>query len=156
MKSTIYKQSVESLSKAIDIAIDVVKIAPLKDFREQDRQQFISVYLEYQHKILNPLPQYANMTSLKYSINDIFTYFQECGGQTVEMFWQKIKEAELPYKRENKLAKILKRKWIKDDIEYDFVVDVIVPYQQEGLITEDESMLLKQLIGGFEMKNKIK
>ena len=53
MKSIIYKQSVEDLSKAIDIAIDIFKLIPIKDFREQDKQQFISVYLEYRHKIFS-------------------------------------------------------------------------------------------------------
>ncbi|WP_218918533.1 hypothetical protein [Flectobacillus major] len=94
------------------------------------------------------------MASLKYSIDEVFTYFQEGNGQTVEKFWEKIKEAGLPYKRENKLVKILKRKRIKDDIEYDFVIDVIVPYQEEGLISADEVALLNQWIGDFEEKNK--
>lgn len=70
------------------------------------------------------------------------------------MFWGKIKEAKLPYKRENRLAKILKRKKIKDDMEYDFIIDVLVPYQQEGLINEDEVFLLNNLIGDFENKTK--
>ena len=152
MKSAKYKDSVENLSKAIDIAVNVINQTPPDKFREQDIKQFISVYLEYQNKILNPQPQFANMTSLKYSINDIFTYFQEGAGQTVDMFWEKIKEIGLPYKRENKLAKILKRKRIKDDIEFDFVIDVLVPYRQEGLINEEEWVLLNKWIGDFESK----
>ena len=47
------------------------------------------------------------------------------------------------------MAKILKRKKINNDIEYDFVTDVIVPYQQEGMITEEEVILLKYLFGEF-------
>jgi hypothetical protein len=154
MKSAKYLQAVENLVKAIDIAIDVVKVSPLKDFREQDKQQFILVYSDWKEDIINPEPQYANMASLKYSIDAVFTYFQEGSGQTVELFWQKIKEVDLPYKRENKMAKILKRKRIKNDIEFDFVIDVLVPYQQEGLINEDDVVLLNKLIGDFEKKNK--
>lgn len=113
------------------------------------------VYSGWKDELINPQPQYANMASLKYSIDEVFTYFQEGNGQTVEKFWEKIKEAGLPYKRENKLVKILKRKRIKDDIEYDFVIDVIVPYQEEGLISADEVALLNQWIGDFEKKIKV-
>lgn len=155
MKNAKYLEAAENLVKAIDIAIDVLKVASIKDFREQDKQQFISVYSGWKEELINPQPQYANMASLKYSIEGVFTYFQEGSGQTVEMFWQKIKESGLPYKRENKLAKILKRKKIKNDIEYDFVIDVIVPYKEEGIINDDEFILLNKLIGEFEQKNKV-
>jgi hypothetical protein len=154
MKNAKYVEASENLVKAIDIAIDVLKVAPPKDFREQDKQQFISVYSGWKEELINPQLQYANMASLKYSIDEVFTYFQEDSGQTVETFWQKIKEADLPYKRENKMAKILKRKRIKDDIEYNFVIDVLTPYHQEGLITEEELVLLNQWIGDFENKTK--
>ncbi len=156
MKNLKYNEAVENLIEAVSIAIQVIKDYPPKELNNTQLHHVINVYSEWKADIVNPKPKFANMSSLKYKIENVFTYFQEDKGETVEMFWQKIKEAELPYKRENKLAKILKRKRIKDNIEFDFVTDVIVPYQQEGLITEDESMLLKQYIGNFEMKNKQK
>ena len=69
--------------------------------------------------------------------------------------WKEIKAQNLPYKRENKLAKILKRKKINNIHEYDFVIDVIVPYQQEGLINEEEVVLLNKWLGDFENRKKI-
>jgi hypothetical protein len=60
----------------------------------------------------------------------------------------------LPYKRENRMAKILKRKKIINDIEYDFVTDVIVPYQQEGMITEEEVISLNTYLGDYENRKK--
>jgi hypothetical protein len=52
------------------------------------------------------------------------------------------------------MQKILKRKKIINDIEYDFVTDVIVPYQHEGMITEEEVILLNTYLGDFEKKAK--
>jgi len=79
--------------------------------------------------------------------------FQEGSGNHVEAFWKEIKNAGLPFKRENKLVKILKRGKIKNALEYDFIIDVLVPYQQEGLLTQEEVVLLNQMIGEFENKN---
>jgi hypothetical protein len=154
MENTKYKQSVENLSTAIDIALDVIQKYPPNKFKESDIKQFISVYYECKNKIENPAPRFANLRSLKYSIDEVFIYFQEGNGKAVNLFWERIRESQLPYRRENKLAKILKRKKIKNDIEYDFVVDVIVPYQQEGLIDESDIILLNGLISDFEKKQK--
>ena len=52
------------------------------------------------------------------------------------------------------MVKILKRKKINNDIEYDFVTDVIVPYKQEGLITEEEMTLLGTYLDKFEEKHR--
>jgi hypothetical protein len=153
MKNLKYKQAVENLTEATNIAIQVIKEYPPKELNDFQWNHIINVYYEWKEGIVNPEPKFDNMGSLKYSIDAVFTYFQEDKGHTVDKFWEKIKEANLPYKRENKLAKILKRKRIKDDIEYDFVIDVIIPYQQEGLINEDEVVLLNNLIADFEIKS---
>jgi hypothetical protein len=51
------------------------------------------------------------------------------------------------------LVKILKRKKINNKAEFDFIIDVRVPYQQEKLINID---LLNKLISEFESAKKIK
>lgn len=151
-----YNDATENLIKAIDIAIESFKEYLPKNTDEKTVMHFINCYKEWKEKTLNPLPQFRTLKSLSYKINDVFTYFQECAGEEVNYFWDKIKEHNLPYKRENKLAKILKRKKIKDDIEFDFVTDVIIPYQQEGLINEEELILLNTYIGDFENRSRIK
>ncbi|MNY73060.1 hypothetical protein D3C86_2117470 [compost metagenome] len=52
------------------------------------------------------------------------------------------------------MVKILKRKKINNIREYDFVIDVMIPYEQEGLIDQDEVILLNDLISQFEMRKK--
>lgn len=152
------KYSLKSIElvKAIDIAIDSLRKHPPKIWNHEIVSDTINIYEEWKENALKPLPQYRNLKSLSYSISDTLTYFQESSGDDVNYFWDKIKEQNLPYKRENKLAKILKRKKIKDDIEFDFVIDVLVPYQQEGLINEEEVILLNTYLGDFEQRSKKK
>ncbi len=138
------------LCKAIDIAIESVKKFPPKGFDNNHLDHFVKTYLEFRHGVLNPAPQYKNGKSLSYKKNDVLTYFQEGTGDAVHYFWKQVNELNLGYKRENKLAKILKRQKIKDQIEYDFVIDVLVPYQQEGLISESDAKAISEMILEFE------
>ncbi|KRB54698.1 hypothetical protein [Flavobacterium sp. Root186] len=156
-----YKIASENLAKVVDIAITVFQEFPPKGWKEhylsKDKNQidhFVELYREFKENSLNPEPKFANMQSLKYMIDDVFTYFQESHGQCVEEFWKQIKAQNLPYKRENKMMKILKRKKINNIQEFDFVVDVIVPYEQEGLINQDEVVLLNTLLAEFETRKK--
>lgn len=154
MPSKKYEEVSLNLIKAAKIAIESLKKFPQKNETKNFNDHILKCYIEFEFDISNPEPKYRNLKSLKYLEDDVFTLFQEGSGELVEDFWKQIKEAGLPYKRENRLAKILKRHKIKNDIEYDFVTDAIVPYQQEGIITEEEEILLKKYLGDFEMKRK--
>lgn len=151
MKRT-YIEEANNLIRAIDIAIDAFKKYPPNKFQPENIEQVVKIYLEQRNNVLNPEPQFRSLSSLKYTISDVFTYFQESGGQTVDYFWKEIKKAKLPYKRENKIGKILKRKTIKNETEYEFIIDILVPYQQEGLINSNEALLLNNMIADFEKK----
>lgn len=149
-----YQEQAENLSKAIDIAIYSVQTYPSKGLRASDIDDFIKVYTEAKKDALHPKPNFANVKSLKYIIEDVFIYFQESSGPAIEWFWKEIKAKDLPYQRKNKLKAILKRKKIKNKIEYDFVIDVMVPYQSGELITEQEVTALNQYLSDFEEKKK--
>ncbi|RAR71749.1 hypothetical protein [Flavobacterium aciduliphilum] len=154
MSSKKYEEASLNLIKAADIAIESIKKFPPKKESTDFCKHLLNCYHENKMLIINSEPKFRNLTSLKYDYEAIFTRFQESNGEDVEEFWRRIKEEGLPYKRENKVAKILKRRKINNDLEYNFVTDVIVPYQQEGLINEEESFLLKKYLGDFEMKFK--
>jgi hypothetical protein len=154
MASKKFIEAAQNLSKAATIAIESLKKYPPKYWETGELNHVVNCYDERLFFINNPEPKFQNMRSLKYLEEDVFTRFQECSGENVEEFWKRIKEENLPFKRENKMAKILKRKKINNDIEYDFVTDVIVPYQQEGMITEEEAVLLNTYLGNFENRQK--
>jgi hypothetical protein len=149
-----YKIAAENLAKAIDIAINIIKEFPPKGWDDKTVLHVVNHSLEIKGNVLYPETQFRNLKSLKHSIEAVFTKFQEMHGVFVEEFWKEIKAQNLPYKRENKMLKILKRKKINNIHEYDFVIDVIVPYEQEGLINHDEVILLNDLISQFENRKK--
>lgn len=151
-----YTEAALNLSKASEIAIESIKKFPPKKWDDWTFNHILSCYEERKNMINNPEPKFRKLRSLKYLEEDVFTRFQEGSGEDVEYFWKRLKEEELPYERENKMAKILNRKKINNDIEYDFVTDVIVPYQQEGLITEEEMILLGTYLSKFEEKHRNK
>jgi hypothetical protein len=149
-----YDIAASNLLTAADYAIESFKRFLPKHFDENQTKQFINSYEMFKNIIINAKPEFKTMASLKFDIENIFTYFQEGSGDTVEYFWKKINENNLPYRRENKMVKILKRGKINNAIEYDFAVDVIVPYQQEGIITKEEAKIISHMIGVFESKKK--
>ena len=154
MASKKFIEATQNLSKAAEIAIESLEKFPPKEYDLDSYKHIVYCCKERLFSINNPEPKYQNLRSLKYLEEDVFIRFKECSGENVEEFWRRIKEENLPFKRENKIAKILKRKKINNDIEYDFVTDVIVPYQQEGMITEEEVILLNTYLRGFEKKAK--
>lgn len=149
-----YESEANRLAQAIDIAIQTFKMYPPKGFDEKQLTHVVNVYEKYKTEVLSPEKRFRNKSGLNQSTNEVFTYFQEGHGNTVNVFWDKINESKLGFKRENRLAKILKRKKIKDHIEYDFVIDTLVPYQQEGLVSIEEVELLNKLIYDYETKRR--
>ena len=91
---------------------------------------------------------------MKYTVVDVFTYFQKARGKTVEYFWKRLNEENLGYLRGDKLRTIMDRRKIKGRIECDYAVNLIVTAKQEGRVTEEESKLLSNMIGDFENRKK--
>lgn len=152
MASKAYEEQAENLIKAIDIANEVLKKTPPKGFNFHHVELFLETHNRVKKQIIEAEPKFQTLVSLKHDIATIFTYFNEGAGETVNEFWKKIKESGLPYVRENKLEKILSRKKIRNQQEYDYVVDTMVPFKQEGMISEADLELLNQLIGEYENK----
>ena len=150
MPTTDYSTHARPLSAAIDIALDALAQFPPAGFSPEQQAHFVSVYREWKEEVAHPAPACRNKRSLQYQQADVLTYFLEATGPTVDYFWQQVQQQELPYQRANRLANILKRGRLKSRIEYDLVVDVLVPYQQEGLLTTDEAAALGRMIGEYE------
>lgn len=147
-----YDDEVLVLAKAVDIAIEAVQKFPPKELTQANLNQFISAYEDFKKTALTAEGKFRNMQSLKSIRASALIYFQESAGEAVNYFWQQITDQNLDIKRENKLDKILKRGKIKNRIEYDFIIDVIVPYQQGGLISETDVIKLNEMISAFEKK----
>lgn len=163
MASKKYIEARDNLIKAIDLANEAL----LKYPNGKEKQEFVYDGISYtvlewtikwlnevKKRRLNEEKKYETLQSLKYSIEDVFTYFQEAAGPDVDEFWRLIKESNLPYERENKLEKIMTRGRIRNDIEYDYVIDTIVPFQQEGILSNEDVKKLNEMIEKFERKRR--
>jgi hypothetical protein len=145
-----YKDESEKLAKAIDIAIESFRKFNSFNLTESQVDTVIKAFEERRFFALNPEPQFKKLASLEYLIEETFTPFQDGAGEAVEYFWKKIAEANLDYKRENKLRKILDRGKIKGRIEYEYVTDMIVIAQQENMVTNDEAVQLSEMLATYE------
>ena len=145
-----YLKRSQELLKAIDIAVKVFQDFPPEDFEEEHIRITVESYEGMKETILHAEPQFQNMQSLRYDEEAVFTYFNEAAGTTVSEFWKQIKAAELNFQRDNKLEKIFKRQKIKDDHEFQYVIDVMVPFQEDGLITVEQADLLNKWLGDYD------
>lgn len=163
MASKKYIEARDNLIKAIDCAIEAITRYP----NGRDKYEIknsgntytgltwdLKCYNESRERLIVREKKFETLQSLKYDIEDVFIYFQECAGPDVDEFWRLIKEANLPYERENKLEKILTRGRIRGRIEYDYVVDTLVPLHQEGIISDEEFQKLNEMIGKYESKRR--
>lgn len=150
MSGSAYIQQAESLANAIEIAIDAFKKFPSENWNMDHVWRLIDTYSSWEKTVLNSGPRYKSVESLSYTSNRVFSFFQETSGDIVNYFWQKIKENNLPFDRENKLDKILKRQKIKDQAEYDFITGTMVPFQLDGIIGDEEVMMLGRLMLAYE------
>lgn len=139
-----YNDAIKEFAKAIDLSIETKK----KYHPEQD----ISHEQGLKQMAENAEPPFKSIHSLKYLEEALFTYYNEAQGEDVNYFWSLIKSNELPYERENKLEKILSKNKISNIHEYDFVIDNLVVYQQEGMITTEQTATLSRLIGEYEQR----
>lgn len=147
MNKSEYEIQAKEVAHIIDIAISAFKNHPTDEFSTSDIGYFMSTYLELKDKTVNPAPKFANLKSLKQTKNDALIFFQEGSGKTVEYFWRTISEQNIPLKRETKkLDKILKRGKIKNEMEYDWIIDTF----NSHTLTKDEATKIDGMITKFE------
>jgi hypothetical protein len=149
-----YTTEAAKLARAIDIAIESFRKYPPKDMNESHVLHFAQIYSEWKDSALNPAPVYRKLSSLKYIAQDIFTYFQEAAGETVEYFWTQVSQEKLDYVREDKLRKIIGRGKIKSRLEFDYVTDTLIAATQEGRISEEEATQFSVMLGDYENRKR--
>lgn len=149
-----YKQEAEKLAKVVDIAIESFQKYRPVEVDENVLPFLLKTYTRWKDEALNPNPRNNNLKSLDFLHTCVFTPFQEGKGETYEYFWKRLKEENLYYKRVDKLSKILKRKRIVNEEEYEFINIALVPLKQEGTINDEEFEKLSDMLGAFEMRTK--
>jgi hypothetical protein len=150
MASKRYEEELSNLLIAIDLAIQTIKEVPPIEYESHHIQHTIDHLNQTRKRRIEAEPRYRNLASLKYDIEVVFTYYNEAMNPTTDYFWKLIKEHNLPYVRNNFIQRILRRKKIKDESEYNYVKDVMVAMLQEGSITQEDFGLLSLYIEKYE------
>lgn len=150
MNKTDYNSQAELLINIIDIAIECFTKNPPKEFEKAHIKQFVDTYSKYRLKVIAPAPEFRNITSLRQIMNDVLIYFQEGTGQAVDNFWKKVKEEQLNIKRVNRFEKILKRGKIKNQMEYDTIIDLYNSYIETNMLSKPDIDKINDLISAFE------
>ena len=152
-----YQIEAEKFAKASDIANEAAKIKHAKGKTSEEQfKTTIDAHILWKTMALYPEQRFRKISSLKYHINSLLTYFNEATGEDVEYFWAKIKENDIGYQRVDMMAKIFRKKRISNMNEYDFAVDVLVPAQQLGEITAEQAQLLDKYITQYQNRRKRK
>jgi len=152
MSKTNYNSQAELIAQIIDIAISCFRNTPPEGFDEHQIKQIINTYLDYKKDVLSPQPQYKNLASLNQIKNEVLTVFQESSSKTIETFWNEIEAKKLNIRRANPLDKIMKRGKIKNQIEYDTVIDLFTPYIQKNMLSQQEIDKINKMIIDFEKR----
>jgi len=149
MEKEIYRQN---LIKAMQIGIKVYQ-----NCIDNNSQARLLKELEYEISLyegwINDLKQ-PNITkvALNYFENDFFTYYNEGSGEDVEMFWKAIKEEGLPFERKDIIGKILKKKKLSKHEDYEYIMDVIQSFYEEGKLTDEDVAKLNKFVSDYEKR----
>lgn len=147
-KRKTYVQEAEKLAKAIDIAIDSYKQCPPNCFTEEELDYFITGLNGWKESCLDPDSSSKTLGALKIYKNMVFEFFQKNKGKTVEYFWNNLEKNGIDYNRSKKplIKQILENKSIKDNIEYEFLVDTISTAEEEYELTYEEISELEHIL----------
>jgi hypothetical protein len=144
--------SISELRKAFEVWTTIN--SQRQPTKEEEDRYYLSMYLWTKKSALAPEPQFANLGSLAYHVENVFTHWNEDVGPDVDRFWQFVAERGLPFERKDKIHKILNRGKIQNDVEYHAVTDAIVILQQTGKITVDEAQRLSDMLAAFEKRGQ--
>lgn len=132
------------------IAESIVKKSSLPETLKSSLSNFAKQTRDW---ALNPDKEFKNLKSLSQIEQDFLTYWNESSGEEVELFWKEVDSAAIDIERKDILKEVLKRKMIRNILEFNYIIDAFVISQQQGRITFEEANILNSYLAEFEKKN---
>jgi hypothetical protein len=149
-----YLERAEMLIETIKIGTHIISHSKSIDVYE--REAHLKFAPEISEMALHPKKGFNNLKSLSYLEDAYMTYWNESTGEATELFWKKLFGKGIKYERKNTFKEVLLRKKIRNEQEYNSIVDGLVACQQVGRITADEALILSGYISDFEKKHRDK
>ena len=135
------------LRKAIAISADVIRNS--KSFGSTQKETMLSG-LESIRQLSSAAPSTKTGKSLAYIEQAVVQPWNEVANEDAEKFWQAATAAGLEYERRDVLRDVLSRKRIKDQPEFEVIVDTVDASEDSGKITGEEAAALRKMIVAFE------
>jgi hypothetical protein len=146
-----FNEKIMALKKAIEIGEEVITISEQISTKEKDECLYAHKF--HREQLGGLTGKFANLTSLAYNEDNFLVYWNEAIGVHVDLFWEKLKVADLPYKRKrNVLTDTLAKGRIRNIHEYHTLVDGLVIYYQNGMIDEKQMQQLSEMLDRFASK----
>jgi hypothetical protein len=142
-----YLARAQAFAEAIDIGTLIAKAEPSVAWQEWEAL--------FKSPAISPEPAFASLKSLAYLEDAFFTHWNEASGAYVEHFWQQVAERGLPFQRRELVRDVLTRGRIRNEMEYQTIVDSWLILQQSGRISEAEAQRLSSMMEKFEQRAKI-
>jgi hypothetical protein len=146
------RQTYDDRARQFVQAVDIIKNVCSQSSRFSDEQKTMisKGFTEFQRMALNPEPPFRRIASLRYLEEEVLSGWYNATGPDADSVWSQIHEQVLPYQRKDVLAKVLKRRRIKDQHEFDYITYSIVLAQQDGRITKGQALELDSLLMKFQ------
>lgn len=150
--TTKYKHQLKQLALAVKIAEEFFSDHSIAI--DQDRADMIEFGRETLCLAESPEPNFANIRSLRFLVEDFLTYWNEEKGAHVDQFWARLNAVESIYERQNITSIVIDRGRIADESEYEYVIDVISDSSRKVKLGNEEARQLNDLIKAFEEDGK--
>jgi len=99
---------------------------------------------------LYPELGFGTIKSLAYLENDFFTSWNEGVEPEVKLFWKKVAQAQLPFRKRDRAREILLRGSIRNDLEFEIITDAI----SDDRFNDSEIAALGKLLAQYEAKSR--
>lgn len=143
-----YDERAAQLVKAIDISESLFRSS--KGLSKDQKKTVLDGFEDIRAKVTNPEPAFRNVKSLAYLEQAVVQPWNEMVGRDADEFWRRAAEAGLDYERRDVIADVLARKRIRDDQEYEVIMDNMDAMADEGKISADQAETLRRLVTAFE------
>lgn len=144
--STKYIAGATALARAIEIGMPLYENSGVEE-RPGDT---LKMMMSWRDMALKPRPAFANLKSLAYLESAYFTYWNEAPFEAhVKVFWERVANEGLPFKRKDVVRELLERGRIRSDLEYEYANDLIPGQRQLGMLTDDEEIRIAEMIEAY-------
>jgi hypothetical protein len=143
-----YATRAAQLASAIAISENLIRDS--KSFSPEQKQIMLTGLESMRRMMADAKPASKTVRSLAFIEQAVVQPWNETSNEDAEKFWQASASAGLDYVRRDVLRDVLSQKRIRDQPEYEVVVDTVDANEDSGKITAAEAAALRRMINAFK------